>query len=293
MIRLGINTMVWSGRFGETEFPLLDKIRGCGYQVVEIPIFDFATVDVPLLGRAVADSGLALTISSALPSGMSLVSADANLRCTTRGWLRQAVDTIAALGATLLVGPMYAPVGQLPGRRRTESEWRWAVDEYRQLGAAIDGSGVRIALEPLNRFETWFLNTAADARRLVEGADSGSIGILFDTFHAGIEEDDIIAALASVRGRLLHVHLSENNRGIPGCGHIPFAAVAETLRAMHYSGYAVVESFASAIPEISRATAMWRDYAGSPDEFAVRAIANLRKLFDERATESHEGGAIA
>jgi D-psicose/D-tagatose/L-ribulose 3-epimerase len=288
MIRLGINTMIWSGRFEGKEFPLLEKIRAWGYEVVELPVFDFAAVDLKPLRRAVASSGLALTVSSALPAGLSLVSADAGIRRATREWLREAVDTVAAIDGTLLAGPMYAPVGELPGHRRTESEWRWAVDEYRRLGAMIDGSGVRLAVEPLNRFETWFLNTAEDARKLGDEIGSESIGILFDTFHAGIEEDDITAALASLEGRLFHVHLSENNRGIPGCGHIPFTAVIETLRAMRYSGYAVVESFASAIPEIARATAMWRDYAGSPDEFAMRAIENLRPLF---AAEASEPGA--
>ena len=297
MIRLGINTMVWSGRFGKDEFPLLEKIRRWGYEVVEMPIFDFGAVDVGPLRGAVADSGLALTVSSALPAGLSLLSADVSVRRATRDWLRQAVETVAAVGGTLLAGPMYAPVGELPGRRRTESEWRRAVDEYRQLGAAIQGSGVRIAVEPLNRFETWFLNTAEDARRLGEEVGSESIGTLFDTFHAGIEEDDITAALASLEGRLFHVHLSENNRGIPGRGHIPFAAVAKTLGAMRYCGYAVVESFASAIPEIARATAMWRDYANSPDEFAMRAIENLRPLFAAGASEpgaanERMGGAI-
>jgi D-psicose/D-tagatose/L-ribulose 3-epimerase len=298
MIRLGINTMIWSGRFAEKEFPLLEKIRAWGYEAVELPLFDFAAVDVKPLRRAVADSGLALTVSSALPAGLSLVSADAVVRRATREWLRQAVEIVGAIGGTLLAGPMYAPVGELPGHRRTESEWRWAVDEYKRLGSMIEGGGVRIAVEPLNRFETWFLNTAEDARKLGEEIGSESIGTLFDTFHAGIEEDSIAVALASLEGRLFHVHLSENNRGIPGRGHIPFTAVMETLRAMRYSGHAVVESFASAIPEIARATAMWRDYASSPDEFAMQAIGNLRPLFtaeapEPRAANERTGGATA
>lgn len=282
MIKLGINTLVWSGRH-QDGLPLLGKIRGWGYEVVELPIFDFAAVDAAPVRRAVADSGLALTVASALPADLNLVSADAGVRHATFEWLRRAVDTVSAIGGTILAGPMYAPVGELPGRRRTESEWRWAVDEYTRLAAAIGGSGVRLAVEPLNRFETWLLNTAEDTRRIADEAGGDSIGVLFDTFHAGIEENSITAALASVGDRLFHVHLSENNRGIPGRGHIPFPAVMETLRAMRYSGYAVVESFASVIPEIARATAMWRDYAASPDEFAAQSIENLRPLFSGEA----------
>jgi D-psicose/D-tagatose/L-ribulose 3-epimerase len=271
--------MVWSGRFDEEQYSLLEKIRAWGYAVVEIPIFDFGSLRATSVRGAVADAGLALTVSSALPADLSLLSGDAGIRQATRGWLRKAVEKVAAMEGKVLAGPMYAPVGALAGRRRTESEWKWAIDELRLLGDAIRGAGVRLALEPLNRFETYFLNTAEDVRRLCSAIGSDSIGALFDTFHAGIEEDDIAAALGSLGSALVHVHLSENNRGIPGCGHIPFAEVAETLAAAGYSGYAVVESFASSIPEIARATAMWRDYASSPDEFAIRAIGNLRALF--------------
>jgi D-psicose/D-tagatose/L-ribulose 3-epimerase len=289
MIALGINTMVWSGRFDEAQYPLLEKIRGWGYAAVEIPVFDFDSLRADSLRRAVAGAGLALTVSSALPADRSMVSQDAGVRRAAREWLRKAVEQVASMGARLLAGPMYAPVGALTGRRRTESEWRWAIDEFRLLGDEIAGRGARIALEPLNRFETYFLNTAEDARRFCAAVGSDSIGALFDTFHAGIEEDDIAGALGSLGGALLHVHLSENHRGVPGRGHIPFPAVAGTLRAAGYTGCAVVESFASSIPEIARATAMWRDYANSPDEFAALAIGYLRPLFEAGGREAIRG----
>jgi D-psicose/D-tagatose/L-ribulose 3-epimerase len=214
-----------------------------------------------------------------MPAESSLVSADAARRTRARCWLESAVEKVGAMGGSILAGPMYVPVGELPGRRRTPSEWAWAVDEYRALGAAIRGSGVRIAIEPLNRFETYFLNTAEDASRLCIETDNEMIGVLFDTFHANIEEDDIVAALVSLGPHLIHVHLSENHRGVPGSGHVPFANFARALRNTGYSGYAVVESFASSIPQIARATAMWRDFAASPDEFARTAIGNMRPLF--------------
>ena len=281
MIGLGINTMVWSGGYEERQLGLLERVRDLGYDVVELPVFDFAAVDPAPVRRALADTGLALTVTSAMPAGSSLISADPMTRSRTRGWLQAAVEKVAAMGGSILAGPMYVPVGELPGRRRTASEWSWAVDEYSSLAAAIRGSGARLALEPLNRFETYFLNTAGDACRLCDEISDESIGILFDTFHANIEEDDVIGALGSLGRHLIHVHLSENNRGVPGTGHVPFPEVARTLRSTGYSGYAVVESFASTIPELVRATAMWRDYAESPDAFARSSIENMRPLFRE------------
>lgn len=281
MIGLGINTMVWSGGYREPLLSLFPRIRDWGYDVVELPVFDFAAVDPAPVRRALAASGLALTVTSAMPARWSMVSEDAGTRARTRMWLQAAIEKVAAMGGSILAGPMYLPVGELPGRHSNSSEWSWAVEEYRSLASAIAGGGVRLALEPLNRFETYFLNTACDAGRLCDEIASESIGVLFDTFHANIEEEDVIGALGTLGRHLIHVHLSENNRGVPGSGHVPFQEVARYLRNVGYSGYAVVESFASTIPELARATAMWRDYAESPDAFACSSMVNLRPLFRE------------
>ena len=279
MIQLGINMMVWSGGFEESQLGLFSRIREWGYDVVELPIFDFTAVNPVPIRHALADTGLALTVTSALPAGLSLTSADAATRRRTRCWLESAVEKVAAIGGSILAGPMYLPVGDLSGSRRTSSEWNWAADEYRHLVAAIRGSGVRIAIEPLNRFETYFLNTAGDACRFCDEVSDDTLGVLFDTFHANIEEEDTVAAMRSLGPHLIHVHLSENNRGIPGTGHVPFAGVAQALQELNYSGFAVVESFATTIPELARATAMWRDFAESPEEFARQSIKNMRPLF--------------
>jgi D-psicose/D-tagatose/L-ribulose 3-epimerase len=284
MIRLGVNTMVWSGGYDGRQIELCERIRGWGYQVMELPVFDFDAVDPAPVRRALAAAGLRLTVTSAMPPGLSMISADAAVRRRARGWLVHAARKTAEMGGTILAGPMYHPVGDLPGRRRTAAEWDYAVAGYRALAHAAESSGARIAIEPLNRFEAYFLNTAADARRLCDEIGSDAVGVLYDTFHANIEERDIVGALGTLGPRLMHVHLSENDRGIPGTGHVPFGPLADALARMNYDGCAVVESFAGSIPELARSTAMWRDYAESPDEFARRAIENLRPFFPE--TES-------
>lgn len=283
MVRFGINTMVWSGGYNGEQLVLLERIQELGYQVVELGVFDFKAVDPTPVLRALMATGLSLTVASALPANLNLVSEDAGVRARTREWIESAVGVTAEMGGTVLAGPLYTPVGDLPGRRRTPAEWERAVEKYQALGHAIRAMGVRLAIEPLNRFETYFLNTAADARRLCEEVGCESVGVLFDTFHANIEEEDIVAALRSLGSSLVHIHLSENNRGVPGDGHVPFGAVAAELAASGYRGCAVVESFAGSIPEVARATAIWRDFAPSPDEFARRSIANLRVMFNGTA----------
>jgi D-psicose/D-tagatose/L-ribulose 3-epimerase len=278
VIPLGINTMVWTGSFSASNLALLDTIRAAGFEVAELGIFDFPALDCRAVRSALEQNGLACTATSALPEDMSLLDADAQVRQRTVEWLRRAVGTVAQAGASVLAGPFYAPVGLLTGRRRTADEWGYAVDGLRKAGELIAGSGVRLAIEPLNRFETYFLNTAADAQRLYREIGHPSVGVLFDTFHANVEEKDIPAALQSLGPALYHVHLSENDRGVPGTGHVPFHAVFDTLRSMDYAGAAVVESFATTIPEIARAAAIWRELYPSSDRFAVDSMAFLRGL---------------
>ena len=278
MISLGINTMVWTGSFSASNFGLLDMIRAAGFEVAELGVFDFAALDCRAVRSALEQNGLACTSTSALPEDLSLLDPDPKVRRNTVEWLRRAVETVAQVGASVLAGPFYAPVGYLPGRRRTAAEWGYAVDGLRQTGEAIAGTGVRLAIEPLNRFETYFLNTAADALRLQREIGHPSVGVLFDTFHANVEEKDIPAALQSLGPALYHVHLSENDRGIPGTGHVPFREVFDALSRMDYAGAAVVESFATTIPEIARAAAIWRDLYPSSDGFAADSMAFLRGL---------------
>ena len=278
MIPLGINTMVWTGSFSARHAGLLETIRKAGFEVAEFGVFDFPALDCRTVRAALQANGLACTATSALPEDMSLLDANPQVRRRTVEWLCRAVDTLAAAGASVLAGPFYSPVGFLPGRRRTSEEWNYAVEGLRQVGEAIAGSGVRLAIEPLNRFETYFLNTAADAIQLYREVGHPSVGILFDTFHANIEEKDIPAALQSLGPALYHVHLSENDRGIPGTGHVPFPRVFDVLRQSNYAGAAVVESFATTIAEIARAAAIWRDLYPSSDSFASDSAAFLRGL---------------
>lgn len=280
MISLGINTMVWTGNFSVRNLALLDTIRAAGFDVAELAVFDFPALDCKAVRSALQANALACTATSALPEDLSLLDAGAEVRRRTVEWLRRAVETVAQVGASVLAGPFYAPVGFLPGRRRTTDEWNYAVEGLRQVGEAIAGSGVRLAIEPLNRFETYFLNTAADALRLCREVDHPAVGILFDTFHANVEEKDIPVALQLLGAALYHVHLSENDRGIPGTGHVPFAQVFDALKQMNYAGAAVVESFATTIPEIARAAAIWRDLYPSSDSFAADSAAFLRGLRD-------------
>ncbi|MGC8795173.1 MAG: sugar phosphate isomerase/epimerase family protein, partial [Bryobacteraceae bacterium] len=157
-------------------------------------------------------------------------------------------------------------------------EWRWAVEGYRELGPVLDAHGVTLAIEPLNRFETYFLNTVADAIALVDEVGHPRVGVLLDTFHLNIEEKDLGAAYRLAGPRLKHVHACENDRGTPGTGHVEWEAVFAALRDVGYDGWLTIESFGFALGGISAAASIWRDLETSPDRIAIEGIQFLKRM---------------
>ncbi|HTM48401.1 MAG TPA: sugar phosphate isomerase/epimerase [Bryobacteraceae bacterium] len=276
-MKFGVNVFIWTESFDKSHLPLLPRIREAGFDGVELPLFTpaaFATADI---ARGLAEHKLECTICSVLTGGLSMISDDADVRKRTRVHMEEVVKTAAEVGAKIVAGPLYSPVGYLPGRRRTADEWKWAVDCYQSLGPVLSQYGVTIAVEPLNRFETFFLNIADDAVAFCDQIGHSNVGILFDTFHANIEEKDIAAAYRKVGRHLKHVHTCENDRGIPGSGHVEWKAVFEALRDVKYDGWLTIESFGFALPQLSAAAAIWRDIERSPDLIAFEGVKFLKK----------------
>ncbi len=276
-MKFGANTLIWSGSFGPAEFDLLPRIRDAGFDGVEIPIFHPETFDAPAARRAIAAAGLECTACSAFMRGSSLVDEDAAVRREAISRLKAILEAAAEAGAGLLAGPMYSPVGHLPGRRRTQEEWKRAVEGLRECAGILPGLGLTLAIEPLNRFETFFLNTAADAARLCDEVGHPQVGILFDTFHANIEEKHVGDAIAACGSHLKHVHTCENDRGTPGKGHVPWPEVFSALRAMQYDGWLTIESFGFNIADIAAAAAIWRDIERTPEEIAFEGVKFLKR----------------
>jgi len=278
-MKFGINTLLWTAAFDEGNLDLLPRIKEGGFDGVEIARFSFAGWPVAKIRRALEANQLECTFCSALTGQVSLAAED---KKPALGFLTDAIHCAADLGASVLAGPFCAPVGYLPGRRRTSDEWQRVIDGLRALTPVLDESGVTLAVEPLNRFETFLLNTTADARAMCEAVDHPKVGVLYDTFHANIEEKSIGGALQSLGSHhLLHVHASENDRGTPGTGHVPWADLRDALKKMDYRGWVVIESFGSAIKEIAAAASIWRDLAPTADEIAFDGVKFLRKLFND------------
>ncbi len=276
-MKYGVNTFIWTANFTRDNLPLMPEIKRHGFDGIEVSMFhakDFAMNDIR---AGLKQHGLECTVCSVIPSGLSVISDDASVRQKTRAHLEECIKTTADVGAKINAGPLYSPVGYLPGRRRTADEWKWAVECYQALGPVLARHGVTIAIEPLNRFETYFLNTAADAVALCDQINHPNVGILFDTFHANIEEKNIGLAYRTVAPHLKHVHTCENDRGIPGSGHVEWKDVFQALRDIRYDGWLTIESFGFSLGELSAAASIWRDIAPTPESIAYEGVKFLKQ----------------
>ncbi len=277
-MQIGVNTLLWTAGVTEAHLPLIGKAKELGLDGIELATFDFASFPAAAARRELEAQGMPGILCSALVAGMSLATDDAALRAQTVDFLQAGVRATAEAGLSLFIGPFCSAVGYLPGRRRTDEEWKRCVEGLQQLGAYAQGFGVRVAVEPLNRFETFFLNTAADALRLCEEVAHPNIGILYDTFHANIEEKNQADAIRLLGRHIFHVHTCENDRGIPGSGPIDWPGVIGALKEIGYDDWLVIESFGPGIKEIAAAACIWRDLAAQPEDIPVIGARNLRRL---------------
>ena len=280
--RLGLNLFLWTAEFTKNYYPLLEKLKQLGYETVEIPLLNPNRIDVPRIKGMLENFALDCSICSILPPKAHLGSESAAARKAGIQFIRKVIEKSEKLGSDMVAGPLYSPVGYTTGKPRATAEWNRAVRSYKEIAKVAEDHGVTVAVEPLNRFETYFLNTASDAKQFVQEIGSPRIGILFDTFHANIEEKSVPEAILECDPYLAHVHISENDRGIPGTGHVDWNGVRSSLRKISYAGRLVVETFGYALPQLSRAASIWRPLYTDSDSFAVGALHHLQQKFGGR-----------
>src|SRR5438105_4370237 len=273
-MKYGINTFLWTASFDQSHLDLLPRIKTGGFDGIEISRFSFHDCPAVPLRRALEANGLECTFCTALTGQQSMASPDG----TALAYLKDAIQWAADVGAKVVAGPFCSAVGYLPGRRRTSDEWRRCVENLQLLGPVLDAFDVTLAVEPLNRFETFFLNTAEDARALCDQVNHPRIGVLFDTFHANIEEKSIATAIATLGPHLKHVHTCENDRGTPGTGHVAWPELFDSLKKVNYDGWLVIESFGFAIQEIAAAACIWRDLALTAESIAFDGVKFLKQF---------------
>jgi D-psicose/D-tagatose/L-ribulose 3-epimerase len=280
-VTFGVNSWVWTSpttteRFSE----LVPKVRALGFDAIEFGIEDEGALDYREGAAILAEHGCGVSVAAVMGPGRDLLDDDPEIRRQGRAYIEHCIEACHTLGASNLVGPIYAAVGRVwrdsaEGRERHLELLSATLSE---LAAHAGDRGVTLCLEPLNRFETSFVNTAEQAVEIVDRVAHPACGILLDTFHMGIEEKSLGDAIRSCGPRLRHLHACGNDRGAPGNGHLPWDDVAAALADIGYDGPVVIESFTDQVVSIARAAAVWRPFEPSQDALASGGLAFLKGL---------------
>ena len=277
-VRFGLNLLLYTAAFTKDQVGLIAKVADMGYDGVEVPFNDLSLLDAAATRTARERAGVGLTACGVLLPGMDLCSEKPQEREAGREQIKRMIDLTAEMGGEAVAGPLYAPVGRLTGRARTDEEWKWCAEGLRAAADHAEKAGILLAIEPLNRFETYVFNTAADATRMVREIGSPNLTVQLDTFHGNIEEKDTAAAIRTAGAALGHFHASESDRGVPGTGQVKWPSVFAALKDVGYSRWITIESFATGILDLCAAACIWRPIYDSPDSLARDGLAFLRKM---------------
>lgn len=282
-MKYGMNLLLWTAELQDDVMPAIELIKQSGFDGVEVPLFNY-DLDYAAWGRRLDDLGLARTAVTIRSGADNPISPDAKIRQAGIDANRRAIDCCHALGAVNLCGPFHSALGEFSGAGPTDDEWRWGVESMRAVAEHAGKAKVTLAIECLNRFETYLLNTHADSARFAKDVDHPYCRIMYDTFHANIEEKNITAAIHAAAPFLAHVHISENDRSTPGSGNVRWEENFSALKAIGYDGWMVVEAFGLALPAIAAATKIWRRMYTSEEQLTRDAL-----LFMKRQVAQHYG----
>lgn len=281
-MQFGIHSLLFRETFVEKDLPLLDKCRRLGFDAVEIIPFDPDHFPAAKVRAAAANLGLTINTGYGMPAEYNIISPDATVRRRGIDFSKRLIDLSNEAGARVFGGMIYCGWGYLTGRMRTEEEWKWGVSGYQEIASyALGASNLILGIEPVNRFESHFINVAADAVKFIRDVGMPNVKVHLDTFHMIREEDDFVNAVLKTNGDLGYVHACENQRGIPGTGMVPWLAFFKALHQINYDGCVTIESFDPDMPAIAKLCCIWRKFADSPEQLATEGLSFLKRTYEQ------------
>jgi D-psicose/D-tagatose/L-ribulose 3-epimerase len=278
---IGVNTWVWASPLTDAQVPdLLRHVATMGFDAVELPLENAGDLTVPVVAEALGETGLSAYVVGAMAPGRDLVDADPDAVASTQAYLRDCVDLAAGIGATSVCGPFYAATGRVWRMDATQREAAYA--ELREnLAPVVDhaaANGVRLGIEPLNRYETSLVNTVDQALTALGSLLGDALGLALDTYHLNIEERSSAAAVRTAGEHLAHVQVCGNDRGAPGGDQTDWPELMAALDDVGYRGALNIESFTAENASIATAASIWRPLAPTQDDLARDGLAFLRSL---------------
>jgi D-psicose/D-tagatose/L-ribulose 3-epimerase len=278
----GASTFIWVSPFSTEHIDLLTKVKGMGYDIIEIAVEDKHLINWKSIKEVAKDLDLKITISGAFGPERDISSTELSYRKLGKEYIIDCIKIAADTGSPIFGGPLYSAVGKtrIVSEEQKKQERAWCIETLIEVSQIAANEGVILGLEPLNRFETDMVNTVDQALSIVGEVSSPNLKIVLDTFHSNIEEKDIAASVRKIGRELLcHVQGNESDRGTPGTGHLEWEAIKDALVEIGYQGAVVIETFGQPSKELARAACIWRPLANSADELATEGLAFYKKLF--------------
>ncbi|MDA8586675.1 sugar phosphate isomerase/epimerase [Rhodobacteraceae bacterium] len=277
-MKYGVHAGLWMANWTDELDPILKTVADLGYDGVEISLLGMNEDRATSIGKAVRDHGLEVTCSDGLGPDKDITSVDPAIRQAGIDYLKWAIQMTARIGSRGLAGVVYAPWGVYDYPNKEARAMR-AAEAFAAIDQTLADEGVTLGIEAINRFETDLVNTSAEAVAMANASGSDHVGVLLDTFHLNIEEKDMGAAIAHAADKLVHFHVSDNDRGVPGSGHVPWGEVRDALKAMAFDKWIVAEMFVIAGNPASADLNIWRDIEPEATDAAKRALAFMRQTF--------------
>lgn len=271
-MKLGMNLLLWGTTIDESLFPVLEQIKEIGFNAVEIPIFDVNPEHWYSWRKKLDGLGLdriAVTINGA---DFNQISPAPAMRKATLERNKRAIDCAMILGSDLLTGPFHSALGVFTGNPATQQELQWAKENLWELAEYADSMGITLGLEYLNRFESYLVSSADELLALVNDINHPACRMMFDTFHANIEEKNLPEAIRKMGDKLVHVQLSENDRATLGKGHINFDEIIKALHSINYQGTLSIEAFSTKLSVAN----IWRKMFESEEQLMRDSFAFLK-----------------
>jgi D-psicose/D-tagatose/L-ribulose 3-epimerase len=291
-ITYAVHAYAWTSSWSNDDLALVEHVKELGFDAIEIPLMELERVDPDAIRERVEAAGLDVVTSVVVDEATDPTSESPDVRRAGREFLERCVDATAAMGATSFSGVIYAAHGRRLDRRPERSDWERSAEVLRDVARYAAEWDVTLGIEPVNRYETFLVNTAEQGRRLRELIGEPNVGVHLDAYHMNLEEDDFYEPTRATLPCLVHYHLSESHRGIPGRGTVDWEAIMGALVEGGYEGYVGLESFIDVSDAMREATCVWRDMAPSSDALVGEGLRYLRGL-EERARSRTSSVATA
>jgi D-psicose/D-tagatose/L-ribulose 3-epimerase len=280
MFKFGVDSLIWTEEFTEKDLPLIEKAKSLGFDAIDINVSHPDRFPAKAVAKKIKDVGITPVTTIGLPADSNLISTDVKVRKHGIETMKKMVDINIEIGSKILGGVIYAQWGYCSGQPRTEQEWKWSVEAMKEIaGYAKKQKDLILAIEPVGRFESHFINIAEDAVKYCKAVGTGNIKVHLDAFHMIREESSFSEAVETCGKEYLgYVHVCENNRGIPGTGLVPWKEFFTALKKTGADVPLTIESFDPSFKELNRLCAIWRKFADTGEELAIKGLQNLKKI---------------